>query len=271
MSRIRDRAVLLVLAVVVLAPGAGRACDAVVLRAEVLRALDARLPLVAREALERIPDPGRMLLAARAYFRARTSLEERWSWSEAQIATFKSSPQQQRLLADIAQVRTAFEAAHPGHSLYVHDTVRSLDRQIDAWNGNDSVGRSGEALLAELAGSADACPAGSDPGRVEALWSWLSRWTPQPRPNLAAPGLSPHGRARAIDFQIANEADGRIVAAADSRQIETVWRAEGWDRRLADAVTVSGAPFHGPLLSPDEPWHYEHLERPPAGGDGRLE
>ena len=266
MTRFRASVALLTVTALLLAPGASSACDPAALRAGVLRTLDARLPQVARGALERIPDPGRMLLAAHAYLRARSSLEERWSWSEAQITAFEGSPEQQRLLADIGQVRSAFEAANPGHSLYVHYTVRSLDRQIEAWNVNASVGRSGEALLTGLREGEGTCPADTDPGHAEALWGWLSRWTPQPRPNLAAPGLSRHGRARAIDFQIASMADGRIIAAADSREVETVWRAAGLDRRLADAVTASRVPFHGPLLSPDEPWHYEHIEASPGGG-----
>lgn len=138
------------LAALLLAPAASSsACDPVALRAAVLR--DTRLPQVAREALERIPDPGRMLLAANGYLRAGPSLAERWSWGEAQIAAFEGSPEQQRLLADIERVRSAFEAANPGHMLYVHDTVRSLERQLEAWNGNASVARSGATLLAGLA------------------------------------------------------------------------------------------------------------------------
>jgi hypothetical protein len=51
--------------------------------------------------------------------------------------------------------------------------------------------------------------------------------------------------------------DGVIIAGADTAKIETVWRAEKWDEKLKDSIDAASPSFHGPLTSPDEPWHYD--------------
>ena len=56
---------------------------------------------------------------------------------------------------------------------------------------------------------------------VESLDAWLTDFKPSKRANLAAPGLTLHGRAGAIDFQVMK--DGRIYAGANSRR----WRVSG--------------------------------------------
>ena len=78
--------------------------------------------------------------------------------------------------------------------------------------------------------------------------------------NLAVPGLSPHGQARAFDFQVFR--GGQLVAGTDSTRIARDWRDAGWALRVAEAVRTSTA-FVGPLQSPDEPWHYEYLNPTP--------
>ena len=96
---------------------------------------------------------------------------------------------------------------------------------------------------------------------MAALRSLLLEHQPVPVPTLAAPGLSPHGRMRAIDFQV--ESSGRIVAGTDSASIAADWIAAGWKARIQAAITAADAGFQGPLAAPDEPWHYEF--RPEAG------
>src|SRR4051812_36470393 len=76
---------------------------------------------------------------------------------------------------------------------------------------------------------------------------------PRHRPNLAPPGLSPHGQALAFDFQVL--ANSATVAPTDSRRIQADWLDAGWAQRLAHAMTEAGPAFKGPLLSPNEPWH----------------
>lgn len=212
------------------------------------------------EALKRIPDPGRKLLALRDYVRGGPGIADRWSWTEAEIAAFEGSPEQRALLDEIEAVDEDFEAANPGYTLYVHGTVRSLDDQFASWNRNASVGACAEEILAayEAAFGED----GLEPDKIdtEALADWLRGFVPAQRANLAAPGLTRHGRAGAIDFQVMK--DGSIHAGADSTEVETVWRAEGWDEKLKASIAAAGPSFTGPLTNPDEPWHYDYAPVP---------
>lgn len=228
-----------------------------------LAALATELDPRAASALASIDGRGQRLLAARAYLRASSQLDGRWSWSAVEAAAFAGSPEKRALDAAIARVRCQFETDNPGHTLWVNPEFRSLDVQLERWNGNETVALAGAQLLAAvrraLAGS------GPDPagfaGGVSTLRRLLLEHQPIPVPTLAAPGLSPHGRLRAIDFQV--ESSGGIVAGTDSASIAAEWIAAGWKARLQAAITAADAGFHGPLAAPDEPWHYEF--RPKAG------
>ncbi|MCX7345169.1 MAG: hypothetical protein NTU78_05425, partial [Alphaproteobacteria bacterium] len=68
------------------------------------------------------------------------------------------------------------------------------------------------------------------------------------------------GRASAIDFQVMK--DGHIYAGANSKQVESIWRTEGWDQKLKASMEAAGPSFSGPMTNPDEPWHYDYA--PPA-------
>ena len=92
------------------------------------------------------------------------------------------------------------------------------------------------------------------------LKAWLGTHAPVPSPNLAAPGLSAHGQMHAIDFQISQ--NGSLVAQANSADIDSVWRAQGWDVKLKASIAAAGPAFEGPLTSPDEPWHFSLFTRP---------
>ena len=227
--------------------------------------LDAMLtklaPPPSGEALSQIPDPGRKLLALRSYVRYGAKIADRWSWTKEQIKAFDGSPEHQALLAEIAAVSKHFRAANPGYEIYVHGTVRSLDEQLASWNNNDSVRAGAEEILAayKAAFGAD----GLEPAKIDVkrLGAWLRDFKPSKRASLAAPGLTLHGRARAIDFQVMK--DGRIYAGANSKQLKSIWRAEGWDEKLKASMEAVGPSFSGPLADPDEPWHY-HYAPPPA-------
>ena len=187
--------------------------------------LMALAPPPSEEALAKIPDPGRKLLALRSYLRAGPALAERWSWTDAEIKAFEGSPRQKSLLAEIDAVKAHFKAANPGFEIYVHGTIRSLDEQLAKWNGNESVGVAAAEILAAFTA---AFPDGkADPKKQSA---WLRGFQSSKRANLAAPGLTLHGRASAIDFQIMK--DGKIHAGANGKEVESVWRAEGWDVKL---------------------------------------
>ncbi len=228
-----------------------------------LAALAAELDPRAASALGSIEGRGQRLLAARAYLRASSQLEGRWSWSATEAAAFEASPEKHALDAAIARVRCQFEADNPGHTLWINSEFRSLDVQLERWNGNETIALAGAQLLSAVRRAL----AASGPDRagstadVSVLRSLLLEHKPSPVPTLAAPGLSPHGRMRAIDFQV--ESSGRIVAGTDSASIAADWLAAGWKARLQAAVSAADAGFQGPLTTPDEPWHYEF--RPEAG------
>lgn len=246
-----------------LSPAAARAKPADPRVDSALAALAGELDPRAASALESIEGTGRRLLAARAYLRATPQMADRWSWSAADAAAFEGSPEKRELDAAIARVRCSFEAGNPGYTLWINPEFRSLDVQLERWNGNETVALAGEDLLAAVRRRLAAASPGdvSTAEDVAALRSLLLVHQPVPVPTLAAPGLSPHGRMRAIDFQV--ESSGRIVAGTDSASIASKWIAAGWKARLQAAVGSAHAGFHGPLSAPDEPWHYEF--RPEAG------
>ena len=223
-----------------------------------LAAVSSKLDPRAAEALVRLDGTGRQLLAARSYLRSGESLSERWSWSQQQIDDYQGSPAQAQLDAEITRVRLEFELENPGFTLFVNPGVRSLDVQIEHWNSNASVAEAAEELL--LAANAflvsgTIAEANTPVGR-DAFANFLLAHTPLPAPTIAAPGLSPHGQMRAVDFHI--ETAGQTVAGPDTQTIESVWLAEGWRNKLSAAVIASGAEFVGPLEKPDEPWHYSY-------------
>lgn len=217
-----------------------------------IEALEATLPTRVQAALKRIDNKGRRMLALRSYLRSERSLEARWSWSAEEITDYEKSPARQRALDAVAAVIKAFEEKNPGFTLYVNAEVRSLDEQIGKWNDNASVGAGAAELEKDFADWArDHAKA-----KEAAARAFLTGWKPERRPMIAAPGLSPHGRAEAFDFQIMK--DGAIIAPASTSIIDDVWEEDGWTARLKAAVKASGQPFDGPLENPEEPWHYEY-------------
>lgn len=213
-------------------------------------------------ALARIDGTDRQLLALRSYLRNAPHLAERWSWTAGQIAAFAQSPGNQALQADIERVRQHFAQANPGYELWVNPEVRSLDTQLANWNSNESVSLAGAALSAairELLAS-PAVRAMQAPDARRAVEQFLIAYTPTPPAALAAPGLSPHGQMRAIDFQI--QKGDTIVAGPRTATIATEWDAAGWTAKLKEAVQAAGNRFTGPLESPREPWHYTYVAEP---------
>jgi hypothetical protein len=232
---------------------------------EYLHAVTHDQPPFVKEAVQRVGDPPRQLLAVRGYLRAGQQLSSRWSWSAEEIRAYQASEEYRELLAEIATVRTRFEAQNPGYSLYANTAARSLDLQLRRWNSNASVGviadRLQEAAVRELSG--DAYPAHPDTKATLRFANFLRAWRPTPAAApLAAPGLSLHGRSRAIDFQIVQ--NGRIIAPTEVAKVRSVWERQGWERKLATAMRDTR--FVGPLQAPNEPWHYEYASRSGMSG-----
>jgi hypothetical protein len=227
--------------------------------------LDAHLAAVrslldprATHALTQIEGTGRQLLAARSYLRAGPNLAERWSWSDAQIVAWQDSPARTALDAAVARVRAAFESANPGYTLHVNPEVRSFEIQLERWNTNPTIASASSALAdaAALAVQSQGFPAPGTPLAHTAFGDFLRAFAPSPTPPLAAPGLSAHGQMRAVDFVVTQ--GERIIAGASTADIAALWTGQGWAGRLKAAVLASGAPFVGPLRTPDEPWHYDY-------------
>jgi len=207
------------------------------------------------DALPRIEGVGGRLLALRSYLRSGERLAERWSWTQERIVAYEGSPEQQELQAEIGRVREVFERANPGYELFVNPQVRSLDIQLANWNRNESVAAASTRLLQDAVahlGAAD----GDTASREASLAAFLKSYTPEPTPTVAAPGLSPHGQMRAIDFQVHRGAE--IVAGPDTHTIDSLWDEGGWSARLDNAVREASRKFIGPLASPREPWHYTY-------------
>lgn len=242
-------------------PGNVARSDDAGLQQQVLAVLDELAPPPSNEALAQIPDLSRKLLALRSYVRIGSRLAERWSWTDEQIKAFEGSAEKQALLAEIDAVSAHFAEANPGYQIYVHGTVRSLDEQIRKWNSNASVG----VAAAEVLESWTAAFGGAEQVDAGKARKWLAAFRPSKRANLAAPGLTRHGRAHAIDFQVMK--DGAIYAGANLKQVESLWSAEGWAAKLKNSIMAAGPSFTGPLTNPDEPWHYDYEPEKAASSD----
>ena len=220
-----------------------------------MRAAAADLMTEERDALGRIKDEARRLLALRGYLRAGPDARSRWAWSRERIESYEKSGEYAAALAEVEKVRREFEAANPGHTLRVNTQVRSLDEQLSKWDEAESVARAGEELLARareaLAGASYGdVPAAADVQRFERfLRGAVTRVTP----TLAVPGLSPHGQSRAFDFQVMR--DSQLVAGPSDAE---TWDKAGWTEKLREAVLRASTKFSGPLASPREPWHYDY-------------
>ena len=220
-----------------------------------MRAAAAGLAPEQREALGRVEGDGRRLLALRGYLRAGPDVGSRWAWSRARIESYERSPEYADALAEIERVRRAFEEANPGYTLRVNTQVRSLDEQLSKWNEADSVARAGEELLERARTEVAAASYGesAEASDVRRFETFLRDAPTRVTPTLAVPGLSPHGQARAFDFQVLR--GGQLIAGPSS---SSAWDAAGWTSKLQEAVGRASARFKGPLASPREPWHYDY-------------
>jgi hypothetical protein len=137
--------------------------------------------------------------------------------------------------------------------------VRTLERQIELWNETKSVETAGAELvslaLSELKDTAyEDAPSQQSADKFR---KFLKASAPPTIPTVATPGLSAHGQLRAFDFQV--QKDGQLVAGTESASIGPIWEAQGWEKRLKDAVSAASDKFQGPLQSPREPWHYNYV------------
>jgi len=219
----------------------------------VSKKLDAR----AIEALAKIDDTGRRLLALRGYLRSERSLASKWSWSADQIERYKQSTEYREAMAEVENVRKQFQTQNPGYTLHVNTEVRSLEKQIKSWNETKSVQVAAQDLVT-AAGMEISKPVYKDQPDQPSLMRF-ERFLKDhvvSTPTVAVPGLSPHGQLRAFDFQI--KQGDKIIAGTNTAMITDVWDGQGWTGKLQTAVKAASRKFIGPLASPREPWHYTY-------------
>lgn len=210
--------------------------------------------------VQRIDGIDRKLLALRSYLRAQGSLAARWSWKQSEIDAYLQSERYRDMVAEIERIQAHFAAANPGYMLYANTDVRSLDRQIQRWNENVTVGATAQGLYRA------ACERVAASRKVRTsknrFRDFLIQWTPERPAPLAAPGLSLHGRARAIDFQV--QKGDEVIAWPDTSTIQSVWIDAGWAGRLNASIRAVSSKFDGPLTMPVEPWHFEYRPAEPG-------
>lgn len=221
-----------------------------------MRAASADLSAEQRESLGRIPEEARRLLALRGYLRSGGDAMSRWAWSRERIEAYEKSPEYAAALAEVDKVRREFESSNPGYTLRVNTKVRSLDEQLSKWNETESVKRAGEELLARAREEVAGASYGDDAKApdVRRFENFLRGASTRATPTLAVPGLSPHGQARAFDFQVMRGA--QLIAGTSG--VEEGWDKAGWTLKLQEAVGRASTKFTGPLASPREPWHYDY-------------
>lgn len=225
-----------------------------------LTALQAEMDPRVAATLAMVEGTPRRLLAARSYVRSEAVISERWSWDAARVEAFLQSPGKVALDAAIALVTCEFQQLNPGFSLFVNPEFRTLERQIERWNANETVGHAAANLAEALRTRAATLPSHDTPAGRADFRRMLVAVLPVPSPPLAAPGLSRHGQMQAIDFQVMK--GPQLVAGTDSRTTRSTWDEAGWTKRLQAAVESADAGFTGPLREPYEPWHYEFVRAP---------
>jgi hypothetical protein len=212
----------------------------------------------AREVLRRIPNRSRRMLAVAHYLQRRHLVDERWPWSGPQSRAYQKTDEYRQRMQEIRRVKRTFDSLNPGYRLVAGTGGRSLTTQIAYWNREGSVAAAAREILescrARLADTT--LPVTPDSAGLALFLDDLMTYRTARPPTVAVPGLSMHGRFRAIDLAIMH--GRRIVASTTSASIESVWDSGGWTERLSEAVTRARGTFSGPLEEPREPWHYEY-------------
>ena len=211
--------------------------------------------------LSKINDEDRRHLAMTFYLRAGSSIATRWSWTAEQIKTYEKSAQHKAALAELEKVVAHFSVENPEYVLHVNTRIRSLEEQTTLWHTVSSVGDAATALREAALATLKSFPKDPDEAAVKRFRSFLNAWRAPRWTTVMAPGMSLHGRGRAYDFQIRDKKGG-MIADNNASSVATVWDRQGWRDKLSHAVHAASSKFKGPLLKPNEPWHYEYEPGP---------
>jgi hypothetical protein len=232
-----------------------------------LKAIELGLPHKTIAALNRIPVAERYVMAIRGYLQNPDKIRDNWAWSDKDEIDFRKTTEYVDLMDAVEQVTREFVAVRPGHNLKTNKKFRSLDRQIDLWNGNQTVMRLGGVLLTHLQQEIGdpAYPEEPDSDNVDRLKRFIktqSKYVLGGSPTHATPGLSDHGHLDAFDFVVLK--GGVVVAGTETARIEKCWEIPGYTEDLKTAVNhvncriPAVGKFNGPLKKGAlyEPWHY---------------
>jgi len=222
------------------------------------------------------------------------SIADSWAWDKQQIAAYEKSAERREAQTAIATVIHLFsndpaikakgEADSAVYTLWGEPDPRPLETQLANWQRKDadSVKDYGRVIREQLVKEMSAC--GMAPVNRGIVWDMdvqqvlkfgqmIEQYSDSSSfgaksPVFATPGLSDHGRSRAVDFKVLRKANGKteVYLGANSKKADR-WRSEACAQSLVRAVSTlnqrSGRTvFKGPLTSPDEPWHWVYQPSP---------
>jgi hypothetical protein len=225
------------------------------------------------------------------------SIAEAWAWDKEQIAAYEKSPERRaagvaiaavkQLFADDPKIKAIGEADSAVYTLWGEPDPRPLETQLNNWQRSDadSVKEYGRVIREHLVKEMSVC--GLAPVNNGIIWDmnveqlmkfgqFIEKYADSSSmgaksPVFATPGLSDHGRSRAVDFKVIKHGQGKpeVYLGANSKQADR-WRSEGCAGALTRAVNTLNqrngrTVFKGPLSSPDEPWHWVYQPAPEAG------
>jgi hypothetical protein len=225
-----------------------------------LAAITLGFPPKVQTALVKVQAGARRLLAIRGYLRHPDRIQKKWAWDDAEAKKFKASDEYAHTVEAVKRVQKLFAQANQGYTLETANLVRSLQDQIDIWNGNADVSSAAIALRAKCVSEIGKAsyPETPDAEATAKFAKFLRDSAVAPEPPCATPGLSDHGQLHAIDFII--KKDGKTVARIKRKTINNEWEIPGWTKKLQEAVIAASPAFKGPLPYPYEPWHYTYSD-----------
>jgi len=197
------------------------------------------------------------LLALRRYLRMQNrehkNIHARWAWSPAEAVQYQGRGLALALVNVARTVQKKFAVDNPGYTLGL-SPLRTLERQVQLWNGNVHVRTAARALAKKVLEklSEEAYAMSPNSLSVRRFIPVIQDATVHPEPTSAAPGTSDHGQLRAVDFVVFQ--GGTLIAGTSTASIPTAWKAQGWERKLIAATEKTG--LIGPLQKPYEPWHW---------------
>lgn len=208
----------------------------------------------------KITDLSRNILALKQYIRYKDVIDVKWAWTDEEIKHYTTTDEYKQLVAEIDRVKAKFAELNSGLVLTYTSRARSLQKQLDSWNGVASIKKIGDKLFLQCRNeiSKEKYPEAPDPddASLDQFRRFLLAQDLSHNPTVATPGLSDHGQLRAIDFYI--KQGGKLIAYSNTQTIKTVWDDPGWTAKLKTAVTQASERFEGPLPNPYEPWHYRY-------------